>query len=119
MENELALYKMNLDCGRNGSLSGIFLAKKSHVRIMYQYSLGVDFGEVLGKHSSVCGHIEPNEIEFITDDENVINVVQKYGLENGYNPFNCEVYANYEYGQDILSTICEIIENIENENEKI
>jgi len=51
----------------------------------------IHFGEVLGKHSDVCGTLTEPEIEKISDESNVIEVVEKYGLETGYNPFDYPV----------------------------
>lgn len=85
--NELAVFKMSLDCGRMGSLEGVFVASKEHVEYLTTHKVGVYFGEVLGKHSEIYGAIDAKEITMITDKQEVIDVITKYDLANGYNPF--------------------------------
>lgn len=53
-----AIFKMNLDAGRQGSLEGIFSAEKEHVKILVEQEIEVYFGEVLGKHSEIHGTVE-------------------------------------------------------------
>jgi hypothetical protein len=90
-----ALFKMNFDCGRQGSLKSVFISTKEKVKYLIDNKLEVYFGEVLGKHSEVFGTFESKEITFITSDENVLNVVKEHGLCNGIDPIeepliNCE-----------------------------
>ena len=93
MENqkENAVYKLNFDCGRQGNLEGLFIAKKNHVKWLIENEFEIYFGEVLGKHSEVYGTIDESEITFVSDDLNVIDVIKKHGLENGYDPFDYSV----------------------------
>lgn len=86
-----SLYRMECDCGRQGSLSGIFVENDEDVSLLISSEMVISFGEVLGKHSQVSGYLTEPEIEKITDDENVIDVVEKYNLETGYNPFDYPV----------------------------
>lgn len=89
-----ALYKMNFDCGRQGSLEGLFIADTKDVEYLVNNKVCVCFGEVLGKHSDIRGTVDKKEIKRITTAKNVINVIEDYELENGYNPFeyNLSVY---------------------------
>lgn len=90
MKNEFGLYKMYLDCDRQGELTGIFIERKDFVDYLLKNNIEIYFGEALGKHSEVtCNFTEEpeNTIQFITDRPDVISIVQEYGLENGYNPF--------------------------------
>lgn len=82
-----ALYKMDFECGGNGSLQGLFIADTLDVKYLVDNKIGVYFGEVLGKHSEVYGWVAKKEIKKITTDEIAIKVVEKHGLENGYDPF--------------------------------
>lgn len=91
----LALYRMYVDCRRNGCLEGIFIAEKDDVEFLVKNEVQVYFGEVLGKHSEIYGSIEEKEIEMITDDENVLSVIKKYGLQTGFNPFDYSVPSSY------------------------
>lgn len=82
-----ALYKMNLDCGRSGSLNGVFIADTEDVEYLLDNKISIYFGEVLGKHSEIYGCLVYDEIKLISNDENVIKVVELHHLENGYDPF--------------------------------
>lgn len=102
MENELGLYKMGIDCGRQGYLSGVFIERKDLVDYLLKTNIEIYFGEVLGKYSEVICIFkeEPeNTIQFITDKPDVISIVQEYGLENGYNPFEYS-YQSYDDIED-------------------
>lgn len=88
-----ALFKLNFDCGRQGCLEGIFVADTEDVEYLKKNNICVYFGEVLGKHSEVYGPIDDNEIELLTTEASVIEVVQKYDLTNGYNPFEYKLDA--------------------------
>ena len=81
------LYKFYWDCGRQGSLSGIFTATEEAVKgLIGKY---VYFGEVLGKHSEVEGPIEDGEIVEVTDDQAFIARAKEYDLiPTGFNPLD-------------------------------
>lgn len=83
-----SLYRMNFDCGRQGNLQGVFVAEDEDISLLISSEMVINFGEVLGKHSQIAGPLTSPEIEKITDDEKVIEVVEKYGLETGFNPFD-------------------------------
>ena len=83
-----ALYKFHYDCGRQGSLTGIFVADEDKVKKLIDSGQEIYFGEVLGKHSEVCGPIEEGDLTFVTNDEKVISIVEEFNLETGYNPFD-------------------------------
>ena len=82
-----ALYKMNFDCGRQGSLEGVFVADTEDVKYLVDNKISAYFGEALGKHSQVYGPICEDEIKQITTDEKVISIFEEYDLQSGYNPF--------------------------------
>lgn len=107
MKNEnLAVYKLNFDCGRMGNLEGLFVADKSHVKKLIDEKLEVYFGEALGKHSEVYGPIEEGDIQLISDNTEVVNIVVDFKLESGHNPFD---YTALNTVDDDL-TVREIIE---------
>ncbi|MEE6129096.1 hypothetical protein V2E39_16975 [Chryseobacterium arthrosphaerae] len=112
-----AVYKMHVDCGRSGELEGVFVAKKSHVKILIDSEMEVYFGEVLGKHSEVYGKIENKEIKMVSDNEDVVNVIKTHDLESGYNPFNYAV-VNQQREDFIDLTVGEICEILEKEMSK-
>lgn len=80
------VYKLNIDCGRMGSLEGVFIATKEQI----DFAIGRHhyFGEVLGKHSDIYGELESDEVEFITDDSNVIEIMERHNLCSGFNPLH-------------------------------
>ena len=82
------LYKFHWDCGRMGDVEGVFVADSEDVSYMIDNNVEVYFGEILGKHSEVSGCIDKEDITFITSEENVIDIVEQYGLESGYNPLD-------------------------------
>lgn len=83
-----AVFKMKIDVGRMGILEGVFIAEKSHVNRLVNDKIEVYFGEVLGKHSEICGAIEPDEISFVSDAENVIRIMEEHQLCSGFDPFD-------------------------------
>jgi hypothetical protein len=95
-----ALYKFHFDCGRNGDLYGLFIEEKEKVESLMESGEVVYFGEVLGKHSEIMGPIEEADLTFVTDDEKVLAVVEHYGLEHGFNPFDYQT-ASEEDLEDI------------------
>ena len=86
-----ALYKMNFDCGRQGSLEGVFVADTEDVKYLIDNMICVNFGEALGKHSEIYGPICKDEIKQITTDEKVISIFEEYDLQSGYNPFEANI----------------------------
>lgn len=113
--NEKAVYKLNINYGRQGDLTGLFIAKKNHIKILLENNLEVCFGEVLGKHSEIYGVIEENEIVFVTDNKDVIDVIETHQLEHGFNPFD---YTSINTGREDFDdlSILEIIEILEKES---
>lgn len=86
--NKLGIYKLNFDCGRMGSLEGIFAAYSDEVKQLIDSGVEVYFGEVLGKHSEVYGSIDESEITFLTDNEEFVRMFVDNDMQSGYNPFN-------------------------------
>ena len=64
------LYSFYVDCGRQGSLDGLFIATQEEV----DKAIGkeVYFGEVLGKHSDVQGTLEAHEITLVSTDQDKV-----------------------------------------------
>lgn len=112
-----AIYKMNFDCGRDGNLTGVFIAQKNHIEILINHKIKVYFGEALGKHSDVYGSIDREEITLLTDDESAIKIVEQYNLENGYNPFHYQSFNEEREDFEDLS-ILEIVKILEKESKQ-
>lgn len=117
-----AIYKLNLDCGRDGSLYGIFVADKEYVDVLVNNDIEVYFGEILGKHSDISLTIDETDIELVTDDEKVIDMFEEYELSTGINPFDYPA-SDFDYNLgDIINDentyVFDIVEQII-ENNKI
>lgn len=111
-----AIYRMNLDFGRMGDLEGTFTATKQQVEKLTDGTLGVYWGELLGKHSEVYGNIEPEDMKMLSDNPEVVEVFEKYDFSSGYNPFyqtaynfNYEAYKINEHVYEVGDIIDEII----------
>jgi len=90
---EKYLWKFEWDCGRQGTLEGLFVATKEEVQSLIGKQ--VNFGEVLGKHSEVYGTIEEGEVTMIILDAKTVEKVAKIlgDTWSGYNPL---YYIHYK-----------------------
>jgi hypothetical protein len=111
-----AIYKMNFDYGRHGNLYGIFVANKDYVKLLVSKEISILFGEVLGKHSEVIGHVSSGEIDMISDKTEDVEYFERLGLESGYNPFSyqCVNYDDLHEEIDDLTVydLCKILHAI-------
>ena len=83
------IYKFCLDCGRQGSLDGIFVADSKDIIAIK--GMKVYFGEALGKHSEVISDMTKEDgatFELASSDPAAIKVVEDLNLSNGTNPFS-------------------------------
>lgn len=81
------------NCGRSGTLSGRFVLDDCEWERLTEAAHNgeeVYFGEVLGKHSEICGNLEPGDIRLITDNQEFIEMAGQIGvdLSSGYNPLD-------------------------------
>jgi hypothetical protein len=82
------LFSFYVDCGRQGSLDGLFIATQDEV----DKAVGqeVCFGEVLGKHSDVQGTLEAHEVVVVSEDQDKVQWLE--GLlgssVSGFNPLD-------------------------------
>ena len=81
------LYKFSVNCGRMGTLSGVFVAEEEKVQtIMGEKAY---FGEVLGKHSDITVKIDDTVLTVLTDDHEFIKKAEEYKLVPiGHNPLD-------------------------------
>jgi hypothetical protein len=93
------IYRFNADCGRMGNLKGVFIATNEQVKELIKSKIEVYFGEVLGKHSEICGSIEKKQVILLTDDSEAVNLVEKYELTSGFNPFDYTA-VNFQFDND-------------------
>jgi len=86
------LWKFYWDCYRNGDVEGLFVATET--KIKQAIGREVYFGEILGKHSEICGTLDECDIEKIDLDSETVERVTKVLGEtwSGYNPllYLCE-----------------------------
>lgn len=82
------LYKFHWDCGRMGSVDGLFIADEATITA----ALGqpVHFGEILGKHSEIYGVLEMSDLRVVTSSPEVIAILRKEigNTVSGYNPLS-------------------------------
>lgn len=95
------LAKFYWDCGRSGDIDGIFIADKEDVQSAY--GKHIYLGEVLGKHSEVCGDIDQGDIEIVSEDQIVIEMLLNIfpdGCISGFNPLDYIEETNEEDEDD-------------------
>lgn len=83
-----AVFKLHFDCGRMGQLDGVFVAEKEQMDKLVKSGIQVYFGEVLGKHSEIYDPISEKDYTLVSEDPNVVSVIEDNKLSTGYNPFN-------------------------------
>lgn len=87
-EKEQGIYKFHFDCGRGGTLYGLFIAKVQDMKNLVKSKKEVYFGEVAGKHSEVYGSVDKTDFTLVSIKEEDVEVVERLNLETGYNPFD-------------------------------
>ena len=81
------IYEFYWDCGRQGDVSGIFVADVIDV----ESAIGreIYFGEILGKHSEVYGVLNKSDLELKSDDQDFVSKfisIMGDGTVSGHNP---------------------------------
>lgn len=84
-----AIYTFFWDCGRMGSVEGLFVANKDDI----ENALGkpIYFGEILGKHSEIFGDLKKEDLTIKSEDQNFIKEFERIlgeGFSTGYNPLD-------------------------------
>ncbi len=86
----MKLYSFYWNCGRVGDVEGVFVSDDETLE--KYYGSEVYFGEILGKHSEICGTLDRDDIEVLSDDEEKIEwLVSVTGGDytiSGYNPLS-------------------------------
>ena len=94
------LYNFYWDCGRMGSLDGLFVASPEEVEDAIGRS--AYFGEVLGKHSEISGTVNHDDITLVSDDQEkvkwLVEVTGGSTTISGFNPLEYleENYDDYD-----------------------
>lgn len=117
-----AIFKLHFDCGRQGTLNGVFIAEKEDIDILLaNEDIEIDFGEALGKHSDVYGELVLEDITFITDNKEIVDIFEKHNLSTGYNPMRQMVtYSTCQryFPEKDEASVKEIVEFIKNKEKK-
>jgi len=90
------LYSFFWDCGRMGSLDGLFVASPEEV----EAAIGREayFGEVLGKHSEITGTLSESDITLVSDDQDKVEwLVEVTGGNTTISGFNPLEYIEEDY----------------------
>jgi hypothetical protein len=71
-----------------GSLDGIFIADEKDVADLIGKE--ISFGEVLGKHSDVFGTLDKEDLEVVSEDQDLIQKIEDILGETlgGFNPLD-------------------------------
>ena len=83
------LYEFYWDCGRMGSLDGLFIAEEKDIKAAIGKQ--IYFGEVLGKHSDIYGILNEDDLTLKSDDQEFIMRVEETigkGTISGFNPLD-------------------------------
>lgn len=74
----MELYRFNFDCGRQGSLNGMF-AVDARGRALLDALIAsrreLYFGEVLGKHSEIVGPLDPGDITRVDATPEEVSII--------------------------------------------
>lgn len=99
------IYSFYCDCGRSGSLEGVFVADSEDVAKI----VGKDiyFGEVLGKHSDIQVRIDEGDIVLKSDDLKFVEMFEGVELSTGYSPFDY-----YEFEEDCEEYLADYHEQV-------
>ena len=81
------LYSFFWECGRMGTLDGLFIAEEAKVNAIIGKE--IYFGEVLGKHSEIYGRLDEYDLKVKSDDQDFINKLEEvigHDTISGFNP---------------------------------
>lgn len=88
LTNKHRLYKFCWDYRRSGEVSSLFFATEDQI----EKAIGSDiyFGEILGKHSEVCGTLKKNDLTKLNVDTVALQELHNElgDTISGYNPLN-------------------------------
>lgn len=83
------LYSFFWDCGRMGSVEGLFIADEEKVDELMGHR--IYFGEILGKHSEIYGNLDDEDISVLSEDQEKIEWLEGIMCSktiSGYNPLD-------------------------------
>ena len=86
----MKLYQFFQDFGRSGVLEGVFIARDEDIKKIMGKE--IYFGEVLGKHSEVIVNICETNLECVSDDRELVDMIFRMFNNSmtisGYNPID-------------------------------
>jgi len=83
------LYKFEAYFRRQGTIEGLFIADEEELTVAIGQT--IDFGEILGKHSSVVFELGANDIQIKSEDQDFIEKLEAIigsKTVSGYNPLD-------------------------------
>lgn len=92
------LYKFTLDCGRSGTIEGVFSASSQEITELVGKT--INFDEVLGKHSYISTEVSPDVIKLLSEDQEKIEWFDTAIGTIGHNPFDY-VYAEDDFEAEL------------------
>lgn len=92
------LYVFAVNFGRMGQIEGLFIASEEDLE--GAYGRQCYFGEVLGKHSEVECELSPCMITFMSDDQPLIESLEKLFGDETISGFNPLAYLNEDEEED-------------------
>ena len=73
-------------CGWSVHVEAVFVAEKEYVDYLTTHDIYVNFTMAGGEYDEVRQPVKKSDIKFLTDDRKVINIVEEFDLESGFNP---------------------------------
>ena len=114
-----AVYKFRLEHNRTDCIYGVFVAEEKHIKKLIESKIQVYFGEV-NHNTYVSSALDTDNIQFITNDDFVVSIFDKYDLSSGYNPLHYES-CNFDYeslglycDENFIETILDKLIELEN-----
>jgi hypothetical protein len=99
------LVKFERNCGRMGSLEGLFVCDPDEwktLQLLIKHEINIDFGEALGKHSQVDGPLLASEITVRSENTEFCKEFRRLDLDTGYSPigtFDPALFWEQSYDQ--------------------
>jgi hypothetical protein len=81
-----SIYKFDVQVGRMGDLSGIFVTTKNEIDEIINSERIVYFGECLGKHSDIYFKLKDDMFTLVSDNQDFVNIFNDHDMETGVNP---------------------------------
>lgn len=72
-----ALIKLHIDFGRQGNISGLFLADTREIKKIIKDKQRLYFGEALGKHSEISCILSHEDYTVVTINESDISDIER------------------------------------------